>query len=98
MSTFGGRKISPTTERGSTLATTAGSGGQIRVRSASTTIGRRIATVIGPGARRTAGRGLVTKHGDGRRITTVAGFTTTIIGRGVRAASSTDTGVGGARR
>ena len=77
---------------------TAGSGGHMRAPSASTATGRHIATVIGPGVRLTVGRGLVTSRGAGRRITTVVGFTTTITGRGARAASFTKSEVGGARR
>ena len=53
---------------------------------------------IGRGVRLTVGRGSATNLGDGRRITTVAGFITTTTGPGCRAVDSTANAVGGARR
>ncbi len=61
------------------------------------TIGCPIATAIGPGVHPMAGRGSAMNHGAGLRITTVAGFTTTTTGHGVRAANTTGIVVGGAR-
>src|ERR1043166_9044819 len=98
MSMFGGARISTTTVIGLTPVTTVGFGVLFRIRSASTAIGRRIVTEIGPGVRRMVGRGLDMSHGDGRLITTAAGFTTMVTGPGVRAANSIDIAVGGVRR
>ena len=54
--------------------------------------------VIGFGVRHTDGPGLVTSRGVGRRITMDAGSITTTIGRGVRAAATTELTVGGDQR
>ena len=53
---------------------------------------------IGPGVRRSDGRGLVMNPGVGRLITMVVGFITTTIGHGVRAVVTTVTAVGGDQR
>src|SRR5713226_1232165 len=52
---------------------------------------------IGPGVHPMAGRGSDMNHGAGLHTTTVAGFTTTTTGHGVRAVITTGTAVGGAR-
>jgi hypothetical protein len=53
---------------------------------------------VGHGFGPTAGPGLVMNHGAGLRITTAAGFTTTTIGPGVRAVTTTEITVGGGPR
>src|ERR1044071_4387973 len=82
---------------GGTRTISAGSGSRARPRFLPTTIGRRIATGIGRGAHRMAGRGLDMNHGDGRRITTDVGSITTTTGPGVRVVNTIDTAVGGAQ-
>src|SRR5579862_4354889 len=54
-------------------------------------IGLRIATAIGPTSLITVGPGLATSLGDGRRITTVAGSGTEILGPGGRVLSAAST-------
>src|ERR1051325_3528723 len=75
----------------------AGCGGPMTTRSTATMIGRRTAMATGPTCRPMAGAGLVMSRGAGRRITTVAGSTTTIIGPGVRVLRSIRIAVGGGR-
>ena len=53
---------------------------------------------IGRGVHLTVGRGLATNRGDGLRITTAAGSTTTTTGHGCRAVISTEDEVGGDQR
>ena len=80
---------------GGIRTTSAGSGSRALVRLLPTTIGHPIATDIGRGARRMAGRGLDMSHGDGRRITTGVGSIMTITGPGFRAVNTIDAAVGG---
>src|SRR5437868_10220676 len=97
-STFGALKISTPTAIGYKTTSTAGSGVPTPAPLPATATGRLIVTETGSGVRRMAGRGLVTSLGAGRLITTAVGSTSTITGRGVRAAGFITIAVGGDRR
>src|ERR1044072_6448123 len=96
--TYGALKNSRRMVNGHIRPTSVGSGNPTRAPSARQTIGRRIVTGVGCGARRMVGRGLVPSRGVGRRITTVAGCCAITSGLGCRAVNTTAGEVGGGRR
>src|SRR3954468_1536483 len=91
----GARKISMNTVAGSMRMTTAGFGDRASRLLTATTTGRLTGMVDGSGSHLMAGPGSPMNRGVGRRITTVAGFTTTTTGLGVLTLTTTRTAVGG---
>src|SRR5688572_11074906 len=87
--TYGAPKSWTLMVAGVTPTTMVGFGGPTSLSSITITIGLLIVTVTGPGVRHTVGRGSAMNHGAGPLITTAGGFTTTMVGVGLREAMAT---------